>query len=276
MKRKNISVKIMGWVFVGLVLLWVLALVFLFNFGHWMQGLVVLCLPFAVEYACRCYKAKKVILPHFKKKPVETPEIKPVLITSISSLTVSQFIQCYAYDNLNILGTGSHKQIKDCWNDLLGQYHAAIKNENMMQYIKLMRKRMAIELRKVIADKYCAMLKTMYSHHLAESLRKVFPKFKFEPDTVNKDLKNLQTSLIAEKIELDRINKELAGLNSANTKELTPEDKEAEIVDTLIEIRKHTGTNYDESTMTMLTYCRCLNRLYKHIENLQNQSQGNG
>jgi hypothetical protein len=275
MKRKNISVKIMGWAFVGLVLFWVLALAFLFNLEYWVWGIVFFIAPFAIEYGCRCYKAKKVLLPHFDKKVVEAPEITPVLITSISSLTVAQFIQCYAYDNLNILGTGSHKQIKDCWNDLLGQYHAAIKNENMVQYIKLMRKRMAIELRKVIADKYCAMLKTMYSHQLAESLRKVFPLFKFEAETVDKDLKNLQTSLIAEKIELDRINKELEGLNSQNTKVLIGEEKEAEIVDTLIEIRKHTNTNYDESTMTMLTYCRCLNRLYKHIENLQT-TQTNG
>jgi hypothetical protein len=272
--RKNISVKVQGWVFVGLVLFWVLTLTLLFNFAHWKIGLCAIALPFVIEYACRCIKAKKVLIPRREKRAVETPEIKPNLITSISVLTVSQFIQCYAYDNLNILGTGTHGQIKDCWNDLLGQYHAAIKNETMTQYIKLMRKKMAIELRKQIADNFCAMLKTMYSHRLAEQLRKAFPKFKFEPDTVDKDLKSLQTSLIAEKIEHDRITVELNNLNNGTTKAQTAEEKEEDITDTLIEIRKFTNTNYDENTMTMLTYCRCVTKLHKHYEHLKNQANG--
>jgi hypothetical protein len=272
MQRKNISTKIQIRTFVLLALIWVAGFTVLFILGHWIAAIGVILSPFAIEYTARCVKAKKVIIPHREKLPVKTPEIAPNLITSISVLTVHQFIRCYAFNELNILGTGSHKQIKDCWNDLLGQYHAAIKNESMMTYIKLTRKKMAIELRKQIADRCCNVLKVMYSRQIADSLHKAFPNFTFSLDTLEKDIKQLQIFLVSEKREHDRITKELAALNTGAQKTQTPEEKEEDITDTLIEIRKFTNTNYDENTMNMLTYCRCLTKLHRHYENLKAQN----
>jgi hypothetical protein len=272
MRRKNISTKIQVRTFVLLALIWVAGFSVLFILGHCIAAIGVILFPFALEYSARCVKAGKVIIPHREKMPVKTPEIAPNLITSISVLTVYQFTRCYAYDDLTILGTGSHKQIKDCWNDLLSQYHAAVKNDNLLAYIKLMRRKSVIEIRKTTADKFCTMLKEAYSPTLASSLRQIFKEYKLTIDSVHKDLKHLQTALIAEKIERDRIIKELAEMDKSGSKATTPEEKEADIVDMLIEIRKHEQTNYNAKEMTVLEFARCQNRLTAHYERLKQQT----
>ena len=200
--------------------------------------------------------------------------VKANLITSIGELTMDKFIRCRAHNDLNVLGTGTHGQIKACWDDLMGQYYSALKNENLSQYIKLMRRKIALELRRAIADKYCNMLKTMYSKVIADELRKVFPKFKLTLETLEHDVKMIDTSLIAEKIEYDRIIVQLGKMESLKSLNQTPAEIEEEIIDNLIAIREHTKTNYDEKTMTVLTYCLCMNRLYKHYEMLKQQVNG--
>jgi len=284
--RKNISNKVLGWTFVVLVLIWVTALSILFNFGHWKWGIGVFLFSFALEYVSRCIKAKKVIIPHKEKIPTNshknTPELPAKLITSISELTVYQFTRCYAFDDLNILDLwhkdkegcrqGQHKEIKDCWQNLLSQYHAAVKNDNLLAYIKLMRRKAIIDIRKETADKFGTMLKEAYSPTLAASLRQIFKEYKLTLDTVQKDLKHLQTALIKEKIERDRIVKELAEMDKGQKKDLKPEEKEADITDMLIEIRKHEQTNYNAKDMTILEFARCQNRLTAHYERLKQQT----
>jgi hypothetical protein len=286
MQHKNISSKVQGWIFISLVLLWVLVLTFLFNFGHWKYGISVFLLPFAIEYVCRCIKAKKVIVPHKEKKPTNThkitPELPANLITSISVLTVYQFTRCYAYDDLNVLDVwhvkpegcrqGQHGEIKKCWEHLLSDYHAAVKNDNLINRIKLMRRKTIIDIRKETADKFGTMLKEAYSPHLAGELRKIFKEYKLTIDTVHKDLKQLQTALIKEKRERDRIVRELDDMDKGIKKDLTPEEKEIDIVDMLIEIRKHEQTNYNAKEMTVLEFARCQNRLTAHYERLKQQT----
>ena len=278
-QRKVISVKKQVYLLMALAIAWAIAFVCLFITAHWVCGIIVVLAPFAIEYALRCYKSKRIILPFTaKEKPAKPRNIS--LITKISELTVAQYRQCHAYDDLNVLDKwkesgcdqATHGEIKSNWIDICSQVQQAIQDPATIKRLKLMAKKTAYELRQTIYDKYMAMLKTMYSPTIADMLRQAFPKYKLHLDTLDSDMRMIATEMKRSKRENDLTLKELAILNEGGEISNTPEAKEQDIDDTLIEIRKYEGVNYDETKMTMLTYCRCINRLHKHIEHLKEQA----
>lgn len=284
--RKTISVKIQGWIFVILAFKWLLSITLLLSFGHWVWGIVVFCVPFAIEYAARCYKAKKVLIPTFPKKSQEIPsksQLSPNLITSISILTFAQFVRCYAYDELNILdlytgaeGTrqGQHGEIKQAWDNLYSQYLAAIKDPNISHRFKVQGKIKAYETRAASIETNCNILLQRYSPAAIKLLQYFYPKLQFLPETIEKDVKYVRTGEIKYKMENSIVEKEFEQMNKGNNKVLLPEEKEEDLINMLLEINKHEGIAYNQKEITVLMFAKAQNRLMKHIENLKQQQHG--
>ena len=302
--RKTISVKIQGWIFVILAFKWLLSITLLLSFGHWVWGIVVICVPFAIEYAARCYKAKKVLIPYkakitailakitanHRKSPQITEQGNPLgnplpcnLITSISILTFAQFVRCYAYDELNILdlytgaeGTrqGQHGEIKQAWDNLYSQYLAAIKDPNISHRFKVQGKIKAYETRAAAIETNCNILLQRYSPAAIKLLQYFYPKLQFLPETIEKDVKYVRTGEIKYKMDNSIVEKELAEMNKGNNKVLSPEEKEEDLINMLLEINKHEGIAYNQKEITVLMFAKAQNRLMKHIENLKQQQHG--
>ena len=280
--RKNISTKVQGWVFVGYVLLLVLTLSLLLNFGHWHYAIAVFLFPFALEYVARCYKAKKVLIPTFPKKSQEIPsksQLSPNLITSISILTFAQFVRCYAYDELNILdlwqtgdfSQGSHGQIKSCWENLYSQYLSAIKDPNVAHRFKIQGKLKEYETRTAAIETNCEILLKRYSPAAIKLLKHFYGNLQYLPETIERDVKYIRTAEIARKIAYKRDISEFEEMNKGNNKTLTPEEKEEDLINMLLEINKHEGVVYTHE-MKMSMFAKAQNRLMKHIENLKSQT----
>ena len=286
--RKTISVKVQGWIFVILAFKWLLSITLLLSFGHWVWGIVVICVPFAIEYASRCYKAKKVLIPRPIEKPVKqaekAAELPANLITSISSLTFAQVVRCYAYDELNILDLfhvkpdgfrqGSHGEIKQAWDNLYSQYLAAIKDPNISHRFKVQGKIKAYETRAAAIETNCNILLQRYSPAAIKLLQYFYPKLQFLPETIEKDVKYVRTGEIKYKMDNSIVEKEFAEMNKGNNKVLSPEEKEEDLINMLLEINKHEGIAYNQKEITVLMFAKAQNRLMKHIENLKQQQHG--
>ncbi len=270
--RKQLTTRQQAFIFIGLIAFWVISIVLLLRFKHWIITSVLISLPFDIEYALRCYKAKKVLIPQFGEKQPKEEAKQPEanIITSISDLTVKQFIQCYAYGKYSVLGIGTDEQLKDGWGVLFSQYHEARKDDSLINYLKLIKQIKILELHRYLITTICAIMKQRYSQSAADVLRSKYPAYKFSKESFEKDLKMVEAAEISNKLKYENLLKQLKIREDANGgKELSPEEKEQDIIDSLIDIRKHENVNYDQNIMTVMEFARCQHRILKHIEQLK-------
>lgn len=202
-----------------------------------------------------------------KEDKESTESIKPYNgITSISVLTLRQFIQCICYGNLSVLGEGTPEQLQDAFNDLLSQYYEAKKDEGAKQRVECVAKMKEIEMHAFLLNSLNEILQERYSEAACEILRKLYPKYQFSYESLANDLKTVKTLEIKNAITYDRYKKALDEMGG-NGKAATEQD----LIKTLLSISKFQGASYNQE-MTVMEFAVAQNMIMEHIEDLEIQN----
>lgn len=201
-----------------------------------------------------------------------------MLLTSISEWLVKGLIECCFYDNYQSVGTGTEEEIQSVYANLISQYHQAVKNEQVGNYIKLVKEIKLIELRWAILANVAEIMTERYCESGAIALRTYYPAYQFTPESFKDDLDMVSKSEIANQIKYERLQAQLAKLDGSQKTEsaLTPVQRHANFLSRLAEINKYEGTRYKVDETTVLELAVLENRLNDYIETLQEQAQKNG
>lgn len=236
-----------------------------------------LLLPFAVLLS---YKPMwRYLLALFKKKP-ETVKEQPItsnIIDSIKVLTLKDFITICIDQDLTVLGDGTHKQLQEAYGKILSEYYDVRADEQMRQRLKLARQIKDLELRKVIVALIADALKARYSIAAVNTLRTIYPMYKFTKETYLDDLYGVGNHEIGNGIKLERLIDQLNKMDLASGEErkMNSIQKHASFTQRLADINKNEGGASYDLKITVLEYAVLESRLDAHIESLKEQARKN-
>jgi len=196
--------------------------------------------------------------------------------TDISKVPLYAFIQCVVHDNIAALGEGTEAEQRAAYEEILSQYYTAKDDQQMNEYIRLMKQAALSRMRIEIVGQLASICEQRYSAAAAEVLREYYPQMKFTEQTALQDIKNVRNGEISHRMRYDSTMQQIKHMDSAKgaTKDITPAQKMKGVIITLMDISKIEGVRYDMATMTVLEFAIAENRLIEHIENLKNQANG--
>lgn len=234
----------------------------LFVSGHWICGFLPLLsmLP---------YGMLPITLKRLKRVNNE-PET--VIITSISVLTLWQFVQCSIFGNLSVLGNASPELLKRTFDNLMSQYHEARGDKSMLVYLKLIKQLKDIEIHMELVQFNATILYERYCTSAVGLMSKIYPMYTFSEKTYLHDLEMVSRAMISKKRKYDDLNKQIQAWESKSGTNQTNEQKVMAYEDTLLAISNHEKMSYSDD-ITVLRYCRLLNRLEKHNEYILSQNR---
>lgn len=266
-KRKLIYVVITLIVFLAA------SVFFWLGFNHWYLKALPIAIFALIELGARVRKA--IIEIHSEPTIDQEPEaVEPSdLITSISTLLLKDFITVCVDNDLSVLGRGTDKQRQNAFEGIISQYYEVRKDEGIITYLKLMRQKGVLELRKVVVEINADILKDRYSIEAAKHLNRLYPIYKFSKETYLKDLEMVGKSEIRNGIELDRIEKQLAARaeKEGSDTTMTPLQKRASFEFKIAEIEKLEGVGKDLYNKPLMSYAIYENRLQAEYEHRQKQ-----
>lgn len=197
------------------------------------------------------------------------------IINSIQELILKDFIKCSVYKDLSVLGEGTAEELNKAWLNIMSEYYETAQKQDVITYLKLVRDINLLNLQKALIDSISGILNERYSIEACNTLRSLYPKYKFTEDSFKDDLSLIKGYQTADRISYDKLTKQLEKLEINKGKEevLTDTQRYAKFIHFLADINKYEGVKYDLS-MTVLEYAVHEKRLYDYIEHLNEHSNG--
>lgn len=205
-----------------------------------------------------------------------------VFIDHIRDLKFLAFVKCAAYKeyhHLVICGQPTDEEKEMAWLKILSQYYAANGSEDMKKYVSNTQwvEYLKARIARVAGNIYAVRVAIEVFGGVTDDITPIIDELKadgyeyaFNIDTIEKDLRMIET---AEKHYIIKI-KQMQGDNPAAGKNRTPEETEADLLNTLFDINQHEGATYKAGEISVQEYCILVSRLQKHYEYLKTQNHG--
>lgn len=193
----------------------------------------------------------------------------------IKTITVAAFIKMCVYKDYSgiiLAGNPEQWQIDDAVESIMFQYHDALKDVKSEHYLKQVAQMNALSLKINRVSMNIQALSIAYYEPLTDELKADGYKYPFTEKTYLKDLERVKTSLKRDRIQYDKIKRELAKEQGKKGSPITEDG----FYDMIAELRKF--ENYQEEPialaqkLTIKGYCQALKRYNKHVEQLQKQA----
>lgn len=187
------------------------------------------------------------------------------VITQLSELQLTAFIQCSCYEKYEVLAKAPKPEYSDeekaflvvAWQKLLYQYYDSKEDKIALQYLDL-----DIQLRSIIFRAQWIGFMTdsiqkVYNDSIASVLREEFPRLKFTRESCAQDIKSVFNMERQYKMRHDQIKNQIAQIEANRDKrEYSPEQKERNFYDSLIGINSILKSSYEIKKLSALEYTR--------------------
>lgn len=177
---------------------------------------------------------------------------------SCKTCPLSAFIEAYANQNYELLGTGTPEEISEAWNEILFDWATLIKTENSEYIFELTKRMDALEAQIIFIEKSIAYLQISWDEEMAGMVRECG----FNPDNPEMTLslaKRLVFDLNEMRDEYDRLT------NTVKGKKKT----EDEFYEDIAMLSKFQGYNIDPDTTTVKKYASVFNLYLKQHNTTQ-------
>lgn len=196
---------------------------------------------------------------------------KPILIRSISILTLRDFKTCACDGNLTVLGKGTEDELKTVWADILSQYYTIVESDDMKRHTQLGKDIAILQLNEAKIKACTAILESeIYMPECYSPLKELYPYLELTKETYKNDIKKVRIGEIANKIKLDQLIAKRKTDDDATAE--TPAQKRRSLTNLLMDISKIEGVRYDDN-ITVETFAMGLNRRAEYIKNMEQSNK---